>query len=655
MPRPVKRFAIFTLLAVAITAALVGYWRYTVVKKQANLSGSTIEQSLAAGDFVAARSALQGLADPGIRKQKERQIRTAELEKALSVRDTSLAAVAVGDDGASWIDPKLLERADLESARESIQKRDFDQLPKLEEKWTGKSAIPASWKLLEIDSLLAQGHPEEALKALKAASFTGRDEASRLARVALLEARDPAKAFESIDQGLAADPRNAELLSFRAQIEEAAGRVTDARLDYVAAVLADRKNPLFRDVLANFYLRTEDFPAAAETWRDAAEDTGLGVYALKSWFWSRLSGVALSKPLPECHQAGWSELIPLLSKAPADEFWSPALAAQMLKIPGGPDRPEVIWLDLLEKIRTKDFAAAKARLETGFPNNANRVRPNLALQVLVWLAAEQGQNPREAIAGRPLPQAPASNDHPFISQFSSWARNNLTLEEAKSFEQWMARPEALVGILFTTGWQGAAVIMGGAESLAPQAELPDWFDYGYAKSLQRSKGVQPAKKWLTSLSHRSIAADLYLGELQLASGEVKDGLERLEKISAGDSPQASRAAWTVALAALDQGDLKRARELTLAHSNLAESTQGKEILARVSLGEQDRPAAVKIYQELGENSVDAMIFLSKEAFAAKDWAQARKWTAALARRFPERPEFRRNLLKIEEAEKAAKP
>lgn len=109
------------------------------------------------------------------------------------------------------------------------------------------------------------------------------------------------------------------------------------------------------------------------------------------------------------------------------------------------------------------------------------------------------------------------------------------------------------------------------------------------------------------------------------------------------------------MAALDQGDLKRARELTLAHSNLAESTQGKEILARVSLGEQDRPAAVKIYQELGENSVDAMIFLSKEAFAAKDWAQARKWTAALARRFPERPEFRRNLLKIEEAEKAAKP
>jgi hypothetical protein len=50
-----------------------------------------------------------------------------------------------------------------------------------------------------------------------------------------------------------------------------------------------------------------------------------------------------------------------------------------------------------------------------------------------------------------------------------------------------------------------------------------------------------------------------------------------------------------------------------------------------------------------------MIYLSKEAFAAKDFKQAREWTAQLARTFPERPEFRKNLLKIDEADKAARP
>jgi hypothetical protein len=45
-----------------------------------------------------------------------------------------------------------------------------------------------------------------------------------------------------------------------------------------------------------------------------------------------------------------------------------------------------------------------------------------------------------------------------------------------------------------------------------------------------------------------------------------------------------------------------------------------------------------------------MIFLSKEAFAAGRWEEAREWTSALARRFPSEPQFRKNLIKIRENE-----
>ena len=126
----------------------------------------------------------------------------------------------------------------------------------------------------------------------------------------------------------------------------------------------------------------------------------------------------------------------------------------------------------------------------------------------------------------------------------------------------------------------------------------------------------------------------------------------LGTLAAGSSPLASRARWTLALAELDRGNTAKARELTLADASFAESIQGQEILARAALASDNRKESTRIYEKLGDQSVDAMIFLSKEAFAAENFADARRWTLTLARRFPERPEFRKNLLKIDEAEAA---
>ncbi|MCX6878499.1 MAG: hypothetical protein NTW21_32495 [Verrucomicrobia bacterium] len=133
------------------------------------------------------------------------------------------------------------------------------------------------------------------------------------------------------------------------------------------------------------------------------------------------------------------------------------------------------------------------------------------------------------------------------------------------------------------------------------------------------------------------------------------GLAVLHTLAAGTSPHASRASWTLALAELDRGNSAKARQLTLAAPTLAASVPGREILARIALAEGTRAETLRIYQELGEQSADAMIFLSKEAFAAGDFDQAWKWTAKLAQRFPEQPAFRRNLLAIDSAAKLKNP
>ncbi len=653
MTRKLRIIFIVTPLVIGGLALGFWFWRQSVLTKRSKQSTAAIEMGLAAGDFVAARSALSGIYDPTLRAEKEKSVRVAELEKAISIRDTSVIRMALSDPQAATLDPHLLESADLKLARDALQRRDLSAYDAFPLKWKDKAAFPGQWLLLQADALLARKLPEEALTLLRSATLTGTDDAQRYIRIALLEAKEPWKAMASLDQGLKSDPRNADILAFRAQIQESAGRIANARLDYVAAVLCERTNPLYRDILANFYLRTEDISAAAETWRDAAEDTSLGVYALKSWFWSSVSGHRLSKPLPPCRQEGWREWVSAVSKLPDGVFWNASLDGAISGIRGGTNRPEVTWMRLLESLRSKDFAGARKKIETGFNKEADDLNPGLALKILSHLNARENIDPRLSLAGRDLPITD-KDAHPFVFEYAKWANRSLSPEENQLFETWLAQPEALVSILFSSSWSGAAVIIGGGDKLAV-TNPPAWFDYGYAKSLQLRDGKVPAKQWLQSLSKRSPASELFLGEILLTSGATDQGLEILNKIASENSELASRAAWTLALTELDRGQPAKAREVLLKVPALTATTSGKEILARIALAEGSRAETLRIYQELGDLSADGMIFMSKEAYSLGDYDQALKWTGILARRFPDQPDFRKNILKIEEAKKLKKP
>jgi tetratricopeptide (TPR) repeat protein len=630
------------------------FWRNAVVSKHTEASNAAILSGVAAGDFAAARSALAGFADTTVRETREREIRLAEVKHGIEVRDTSLLRLAIGKEGDSWIDPKLLESANLELARDAVQRRDFDGYQEILSKRPVEAARSGQWILLEADVLLAKGLVDEARRFLKEAKLSGPEDALRHARLALLDANAPWKAMLSIDKGLKANPQSADLLSFRAQIEEAAGRQADARLDYVAAVLSDRKNPLHRDVLANFYLRVNDLSAAAETWREAAADTGLGVYALKAWFWSRMAGVPLTAPLPVSRQKGWHDLTAALADSPRDVFWCAALDTAANGTHGVDRRPEVVWMRILESLRSGSADAAGSGLST-LPREAERIRPGLATRLMVQLGARSGKDPRLALAGRDLP-AEEADAHPFLTTFSRWATRTATADESRGFESWIASAPAASGILLASGWPGAALTLGGGNKASFTDKLPEWFDYGYAKSLLGRDGKEASRVWLASLTARSTAAELLYGEILLTTpGSLDAGLAVLRGISAGNSALADRATWTLALTELDRGNAAEARRVTTADTTFAPSVQGREILARCALADGNRAETLRIYQELGGSSTDAMIYLSKEAFAAKDFKQAREWTAQLARTFPERPEFRKNLLKIDEADKAARP
>ncbi|MGD7652027.1 MAG: tetratricopeptide repeat protein [Verrucomicrobiales bacterium] len=633
-------------LLVLATGA-VWSWRNFVVGKQALTAETTVGKAIEAGDFLTARSALPGLTDPEIRAAKELEIRTAEVNQALKVRDTALLRLATADPLGEKLDPALREAADLKLAREAIWLRDFELCESLISRWEKSPTLPGSWVLLHADLLLARRDPQAARELLENAELSGPDDALRHARIALLHGNQPWKAMDSLDAGLAADPRNAEILSFRAQIEEAAGRIDDARLDYVAAVLSEPENPLHRDILANFQLRIGEPSNAAETWLDAAQVNGFGIYAFKAWFWSRACGIPLTRELPEINQTGWKELVAELSNMQQGAFWSPEMEIPLARVRGGSSRPEVVWLRLLESIRSHDWTTAANKIETGFPREAERLAPGLSTRLLANLTALAGGAPRLALAGRDLPE-PNDGAHPFLNEFHSWTTRPDSPDDP--FVSWLRNPASPAATLFSYGWHGAALDVANGTKLQPAGPLPDWFDFGYSRCLLVRNGPDAARQWLESLPTRSTAADLTYGEILLNKGPAENGLKVLAAIAEGTSTHASRAAWTLALYELQRGQTTAARDWVNRNKELAQSTRGREITARAALAEGKREETTAIYQELGSDSVDAMIFLSKEAFSSRDWPAARKWTSELARRFPSEPQFRKNLLRIQQAQ-----
>ena len=298
-------------------------------------------------------------------------------------------------------------------------------------------------------------------------------------------------------------------------------------------------------------------------------------------------------------------------------------------------------------MRKKDWKTAAEKFDWGFPREANDLQRGLAPRLLVNLTAVAGGKARTAIKSDAIP-ATDENSHPYLVEFDQW--RNRPSSGNDEFEKWMAQPASLVAMLFAHGWHGAALDLAGGEDFTVEGELPSWFDYGYARCLIVRDGASAARKWLEKRPVLSDAARLTLAETLLTEGNPEEGVEMLKELAQKKNPHASRAAWSAALAELDRSHVEAAKQIVDSNDELKDSVPGKEILARCALVKNQTEVALQIYRELGDSSVDAMIYLSKQAFAEKNWTEARKWTLDLSKRFPGEPKFRENLLKIEAQE-----
>ena len=636
------------LVAVLAVGGIGGYrwWHAAVLRRTGASVLDQARTALAEGRAVDALRALDQAPPPPAEKRSEWQ----DLEVQTAAR-----ALRVDRLVAIWerTPERILkhEAAALLVYRSLSARHEKDGAGTLVAAWAGKSENPTAWTLATVDALMGNGKGAEARRLLE----TQRDwptggEPQRLIRLALLQApADLNAAWELLDKAYEMDPRNADVRSFRAQVLEAAGRVPEARVEYVAALVAEPGNALRRDQLASFYVRQGDFDHAVPTWLEAEQGAGTTDFmALKGRFWAQVVDPALGSRFATAGAADssnpWRTALDAIELAPPGRWLAvvPGGVASALRQHG-----EIWWLELLDQIQAGDEPAVAMALAAQ-PGQATAMAPELSAALRTVLALRANKS----LAGIIWPVlARGAVRTSFFEQLEklTMAARATGGKPADAATVAMARHAAGISYVFAAaGWREVALRMHPWDqtTAAPEPML-----YTLAMCMKLNRGAAAAAAMLRDRPGALLQG--LAGECLLASGAVDDGLKKLTEVAKDPTAAGLRAGWLVGLASLDRGDLAGARTVVTASSALASSPRGNEILAKIALAEGHPEEATRLYRLAAEaGSAEGRTWLLREAVAAGNATKAQAAAMILREQLPDELQTRANQLKLPPTEPA---
>jgi Tfp pilus assembly protein PilF len=644
------RSIVLLLLGAAAACALMGggfyAWRSYAMAAQEQRSYESIQKFLAESrplEALAIIKTMRGV-DPGGYLEKWMPLEITALEQSRNI--TRLLYLY----GQYPLEVLKNEKASVLVARTLLATRNTIQYMQVRNSWLPREKSPELWLALDADVLIMNKKLDDAARLLSSRTFKGPADAGRLTRLAMLAStRSVDEAWDLLEQAYRADPRNPDVRSFRAQILESGGNVQAARVEYVAALLCDPKNPMLRDQLAEFYRRQGSYPLALQTWKEGLSQDSPDYLWIKPLFWAK---VAQRAPIPRYRPStGTEEMAPLIKQVQGLKpgvFWNARAAeedASLQRLADG--RQEIFWLSLIQLLRNGSEDRATAMLEKN-PYRRASFDPDLERALTIILTYRKWGvlvTPAEELS----PHGHSRKlRHQFFEELELFAGKHKRSDQIPpQLDALLRSPDAFAAAFLAAGWLEAALGLDAFQTVP--ANLPDWLAYGLTQAHRYARGDRNALEYAQKQTPNP-ALELLKGEILLADGQIDRAVPKLVEMSKQGADIGFRASWLLSLAMLGKGDFEGAARAVDGNAAFSGSLAGKEIRARIACAKGDLIEADRLYGLIADQSLEAETYLARRAYEKKDYAVARKYTEDLVRNFPDTLEFRENLAKISKAE-----
>lgn len=549
------------------------------------------------------------------------------------------------------------EQAALAVADNLILQQNISDYLLLRAPWIGKESQRARWTFLDAQKQIIDGNSTEAVKILQASQFKGKDETDRLVRLAaLFVADDPKRAWNYLTEAAKQDPANPDIRIFRASLAEMLNRSQTAHSDYIAAVQSDPENPIRREQLADFYLRTQQYPQAMTILQDTMTEPSSDSIWLKTLFWGKVAfPVKKTWKGAEIPDGATKEFVAYLNAIPEGFFWNESAFSQLPNTQYYLDNlQEAFWLQLISDLKKGNESQASERItQNAFAPISWAPELEKAIKTIISFRQER-QSTSEALSL--FPRA-SDIENPkelvqLLADLSNTPQDQLFTAIPLDLHDFLLSKEAFAIPFLAAEWNEAAIQLHALREFP--SSFPGWIAASFTEALNQNRDTKTALDFATA-QKPSPPLSLLVAKLALNNEDKVTAFNALKGIYTSNDTHGRKAALMLGQFLMDHNNPEDAKKALMAQPELANDTAAKELLARIAVQEDDIEKATAIYKTLESQSAEAKSFLARKAFADKKWTRARQLTEALLREFPENATLQDNLKKISVEEKKQPP
>jgi predicted Zn-dependent protease len=486
--------------------------------------------------------------------------------------------------------------------------------------------------------------------------FSKKDETDRLIRLAAKNViEDPQRSRSYLYEALQIDPNNSDLHTFKASLEETLYQDQIANYDYIAAIQYDPENPYRREQLADFYLRTKQYPLALEVLQDTMTAPSLDSIWLKAIFWGHLaSPIKDSWHRQDVPEGRLKDFISYLLALPHGVYWDQhafeALPAHQFYYN---TLQETFWLHLISLLKNHEEEKALSLLENNTfqyaswaPELEKSLRALLNYRLLnkenptlssIFPAEDSIENPRQLLK--------------LLANLSDTERDQLPSAIPYQLQSFLLSKEAFVIPFLAEEWNEAAIQLHFLTKYPD--DFPIWISSAMATALDQNRDSKTALSFAMA-QNPSSSLTLLIAEIALAQQEKQIAFNALKQIYTSNDENGKKAALILAQFLLDHENLTDAKKALLAQPSLSNNIKAREILARIALQEGNAIKATQIYTSIEKHSSEAKSYLAHKAFIEREWPRARELTEELLKDHPENPILAENFKRIVAEEKKKK-